>query len=1079
MSEKDPLAGTNLAYAEELYARFLADPDSVDEDWRRYFESSQRDANGDGLDAAAARRAADGPSFRPASIFNPPVAAGAVVVPIRESELPPLARDDLAERLKFLRGAQIFQDVPERDLAIAARLTEERRFEDGSLLFHEGDPVDSLYLLMEGTLVIRRRDGLVVTLRPGDVVGELGVFSALPRIADAAARGEVRVLRLKRDDLLALIDRRPALARGFLRVLSSRLRSDSTRQDKVNQLIHNFRVRGHLLAHLDPLGPPKLKSYPELDPEHYGFGEQDLDALFSSTMIPGTTVMSLGQILERMRATYCRSIGVQFMHIDALKAKEWLQARLEDPRHHRRLTRDEQLRILTKLTDAELFEEFIHRKFLGAKRFSLEGAETLIPLLDLTLEEAGCQGVREVVFGMAHRGRLNVLVNVMGKSASEVFREFADEDAEEFIGRGDVKYHLGYSSDRSFHGQEMHLSLCFNPSHLEFVGPVLAGRVRAKQDRYGDAEHRRCLGVVIHGDAAFAGQGVVQELFNLSDLSGYRVGGTVHVIVNNQIGFTTPPEAGRSTRYATDVARMLQTPIFHVNGEDPEAVAHVVSVAMDYRHEFRNDVVIDMYCYRRHGHNEGDEPSFTQPLLYDKIRERKPVREGYLEHLLKLDGVTREEADQIARQRKKNLEGELSRARDPGYKLRGPASGEGLWKPYRGGSDAETPEVATGVDKAKLAELLRATTRVPGSFHVHKKLKGFMDVRLEMADGEKPLDWAAAEALALASLLVEGAPVRFSGQDSGRGTFSHRHTVFHDVETGETYTPLAHLTPDQARFQILDSPLSEIAVLGFDYGYSLDTPEGLTVWEAQFGDFCNVAQVIIDQFITSGEDKWRRLSGLVMLLPHAFEGQGPEHSSARLERFLDLAAEDNIQVVNLTTPAQLFHCLRRQVVRPWRKPLVVMSPKSLLRHNAVVSSLDELAEGAFRRVLPDAGDADPGSVAKVILTSGKVYYDLEAARRERERHDVAILRLEQYYPIDAAVLLGALGAYPHDTPLVWVQEEPVNMGAWGFMRLHVEPLLDGRWPLSCVTRPVSASPATGSAAAHKQEQALLIDEALT
>ena len=500
---------------------------------------------------------------------------------------------------------------------------------------------------------------------------------------------------------------------------------------------------------------------------------------------------------------------------------------------------------------------------------------------------------------------------------------------------------------------------------------------------------------------------------------------------------------------------------------------------MEYRREFQKDIVIDMYCYRRYGHNEGDEPAYTQPLLYGKIRKRKPVREGYLDHLLKLGGVTQQDAAEIAKKRRKSLEDELSKAREPGYKLRGPRSGEGLWQAYRGGPDADAPEVPTGVGKDKLAELLRATARLPEGFKPHRKLgKGFLEGRLAMADGAKPLDWSAAEALALASLLVEGHPVRFGGQDTARGTFSHRHALLHDVETGDTHMPLKHLTPDQAKLQIWDSPLSEIAVLGFEYGYSLDSPEGLTLWEAQFGDFSNVAQVIIDQFITSSEDKWRRLSSLVMLLPHGFEGQGPEHSSARLERYLDLAAEDNIQVVNLTTPAQLFHCLRRQVVRPWRKPLVVMSPKSLLRHPEVVSSLDELAEGSFQRIVPDVSGVDPKSVRRVILTSGKVYYELAAARREREVDDVAILRLEQYYPLSKETLLAALEPYAKDTPLVWVQEEPANMGAWGFIRLHLEPMLQGLWPLGQVTRPVSASPATGSAAAHKKEQAMLIDKAL-
>ncbi|MCP4659380.1 MAG: 2-oxoglutarate dehydrogenase E1 component, partial [bacterium] len=902
------------------------------------------------------------------------------------------------------------------------------------------------------------------------MVGELAVLDAQVPSPDVKAHGEVRVLRVARADLVALIERRPVLARGLILTLSQRLQERSSRQDKVNQLIHAYRVRGHLRAALDPLGRPR-DSNQELDPEHYGLSEKDLGSLFSSTAIPGTTVLTLREILTLLEKTYCGSIGVQFMHIDDLRAKRWLLTHLEDAQTHRPLRRDEQLRILTKLTDAEIFEQFIHRKFLGAKRFSLEGAETLIPLLDLTLDEAGCQGVREVVVGMAHRGRLNVLVNVMNKSAREVFREFADQDAEVFLGRGDVKYHLGASTDmQTSCSNDLHISLCFNPSHLEYVDPVVMGRVRAKQDRHQDRERRRCMGIVIHGDGAFAGQGVVAELLNLSDLEGYGTGGTVHIIVNNQIGFTTPPESGRSTKYASDVARMLQTPVFHVNGENPEAVAHVVRLAMAYRDEFQQDIVIDMYCYRRYGHNEGDEPAYTQPLLYQAISRRKSVREAYIDHLLELGGITRQEADRIEAERRKHLEEELARSRRPGYHLRGPSSGEGIWRPYRGGPDRDVPKPVTALPPDELSELLRATVRVPDQFHLHRKLRTLVKNRRQMAEGKKPLDWAAAEALALGSLLVEGTRIRISGQDSGRGTFSHRHAVYYDTESGESHTPLMHLREDQAEFQIWDSPLSEIGVLGFEFGYSLDTPDGLTIWEAQFGDFCNVAQVIIDQFITSCEDKWRRLSGLVMLLPHGFEGQGPEHSNARLERFLNLAAEDNVQVVNLTTPAQLFHCLRRQILRPLRKPLIVMSPKSLLRHPQVVSSLDELATGRFHRILPDVAEIDTGAVGRVLLTSGKLYYELEAARQKRARRDVALLRLEQFYPLSEEQLAEALAPYPDGTPVVWVQEEPRNMGARAFLRFEFGDELCGRWPLSSVSRPESASPATGSTAAHKQEQ---------
>ncbi len=1076
----DPLAGTNLAFIEALYANYLEDPSTVDEQWQRYFAAWAAE---DG-DAWAARRSVDGPGFAPASIFAPPgvEAPGRAAITGPRAAAPAVAEPvaitgETAERVRFLENLKLFRGLPREEIAAIALLAVEERFADGEVLFREAEDGSTLYLLTEGELLVERKDQFVTTLHPGDVVGEMAVLDSQPRSADVSARGDVTTLSIDRFDLLGLLERRPVLNRGFLQMLSSRLRKRSSRQDRVNRLIHAYRVRGHLLANLDPLGRPRT-STPELELEHWGLSEEDLETLFSSTTIAGTTALTLRSILALLKAVYCGSIGVQFMHIDDVHAKNWLIGRIEDSEHHRRLSRDEKLRILTKLTDAELFEQFIHKKFLGAKRFSLEGAETMIPLLDLALEEASGQGVEEVVVGMAHRGRLNVLVNIIGKSPREVFREFADEDPDLMIGRGDVKYHLGFSSDREMaSGEKMHLSLCFNPSHLEFVNPVLQGRVRAKQERFGDVEHRRCLGILIHGDAAFAGQGVIQELFNMANLPGYRTGGTLHVIVNNQIGFTTAPEMGRSTQYATDVARMLQTPVFHVNGEDPEAVAQVVRTAMDYREEFQQDVIIDMYCYRRHGHNEGDEPSYTQPLLYEVIRNRKTVREGYLDYLLELGGVDREEAEQIRQERTRSLEEELSQAQVPGFRLGGPSTGEGLWRPYRGGPDGETPEFETAVAREKLAALLHKSAEIPTGFNIHKKLRRQFKNRQRMAAGEVPLDWAAAEAAAFASLVVEGAPVRLSGQDSGRGTFSHRHALLYDFRDGEIYIPQQHVAEDQAAFHVWDSPLSEIGVVGFEYGYSLDTPDGLNLWEAQFGDFSNCAQVIIDQFIASGEDKWRRYSALVMLLPHGFEGQGPEHSSARLERFLNLAAEDNMQVVNLTTPAQYFHCLRRQIVRPWRKPLIVMAPKSLLRHPRVVSTLDELAEGRFQRVIPDS-ETDPEAVKRVLLTSGKIFYELDDARRQAKRQDVAIVRLEQYYPLSLDLLEEALAPYPDGTPVVWVQEEPRNMGAWSFLLLRLGRQLFGRWPLGCVTRPESASPATGSTAAHRKEQAELIAQAL-
>ncbi len=1073
-SPSGPLDGTNLAFVEQLYARYLDDPSSVDATWRDYFAAM---ATEDG-DLRSARTAVDGPSFAASSIFNPPGSGGGGFASSFDPQnLPPVSGGELAKRVAFLKEVNLFDGLPAEELSHIAKLAVEQRFFDGEILCREAEAGHCLYILTQGHLLVRRKDHEVATINAGEVVGELSVLESQPRSADVVAHGEVTVLSLDGDRLMGLVEQRPALTRGFLRILSARLRRRSSRQDRVNQLIHAYRVRGHLLAQLDPLGQER-QPIKELQLEHWGLSERDMDSLFSSTTVGGTTVLTLREIMTLLETTYCRSVGVQFMHIDDLDAKNWLINRLEDSANHRHLERNEQKLIFTKLTDAEIFEQFVHKKFLGAKRFSLEGAETLIPLLDLALEEAGGQGVKEVVIGMAHRGRLNVLVNIMGKSPRDVFREFADADPERLIGRGDVKYHLGYSSDhRTSRGDDIHLSLCFNPSHLEFVDPVALGRVRAKQDRFHDDRHEQCMAVLIHGDAAFAGQGVIQEILNMANLYGYRTGGALHVIVNNQIGFTTSPEAGRSTQYATDVARMLQTPIFHVNGEDPEAVAHVVRLAMDYRAAFGTDVIIDMYCYRRYGHNEGDEPSYTQPVMYDIIRKRKSVPEAYLERLLALGGFSREEGETIRAARSANLEEELGRSRDPSFDLRGPNSGEGIWRPYVGGADADVPPAETALAKEKLAELLRRSSDVPSGFALNKKLERFFDGRRQMADGDKPLDWGAAEALAFASLLVEGTPVRLSGQDSGRGTFSHRHMVLWSTDNGMPYVPLQHLAKGQGRFQVWDSPLSEIGVLGFEYGYSLDTPDGLILWEAQFGDFCNVAQVIIDQFITSGEDKWRRLSGLVMLLPHGFEGQGPEHSSARLERFLNLAAEDNIQVVNLTTPAQFFHCLRRQVLRPWRKPLVVMSPKSLLRHPEAVSSLDDLANGTFERILEDPVKLDGSGVRRVLLTSGKLYYELAATRAERPTKDVAIIRLEQYYPLDEARLAEVLTPYGDDSEIVWVQEEPRNMGAWPFLQLHLGSNLFGRWQLSCVSRPLSASPATGSASAHKKEQAELIAEA--
>lgn len=847
-------------------------------------------------------------------------------------------------------------------------------------------------------------------------------------------------------------------------------------QERVDLLIRNYRVRGHLIAKIDPLGRPRPRP-PELDPAFYGFTRADLDRPFSTSQLQGADVQTLRGIIGRLEESYCRCTSAQFMHIDELAVRDWLQRRMENRERRLKLSHDEQVRIFTKLTDAVIFEEFIRRKYVGAKTFSLEGAESLIPLLDMAIEKAGAQGVKEIVLGMAHRGRLNVLANIIGKSPQEIFREFEDRDPELYRGSGDVKYHLGYQSDYSTStGQKLRLVLCFNPSHLEFVNPVALGLMRAKQDRGADFAHETGLAILIHGDAAFAGEGIVQETLNLSQLPGYTVGGTLHIVVNNQIGFTTPPEEARSTHYATDVAKMLQAPIFHVNGEHPEAVAQVIGLAMDFRREFHRDAVIDMYCYRRLGHNEGDEPSFTQPAMYKTIEQRQSVREAYLEHLLLLGGLTTAEADEIARRRQEHLEQALSIARSDDFVPRPRMLGE-EWRGYHGGDEQPEDDVETGVSRDRLRQILERLATLPNDFHLHKKLARLIEGRQAMVRGERPVDWAAAEALALATLAAEGYRVRVSGQDSQRGTFSHRHAVLHDVQDGRSYMPLGHVVEDQAPVEIYNSPLSEAGVLGFEYGFSLGYPDALVIWEAQFGDFVNVAQVAIDQFITSGEDKWRQLSGIAMLLPHGFEGQGPEHSSARLERFLQLAAEQNIQVVMPSTPAQYFHCLRRQTIRRWKKPLVVFTPKSMLRDPRNVSPLEELVSGKFRRVLPDRAAPNEG-VSRVLLVSGKLYYEIAEAREREKRNDVALVRLEQLYPLSIEQLTAALDRYPRGAPLIWVQEEPANMGAQSYLQLTLGEKALGRFPFSAVSRPASASPATGSAKAYQLEQKELIARAL-
>jgi 2-oxoglutarate dehydrogenase E1 component len=848
-------------------------------------------------------------------------------------------------------------------------------------------------------------------------------------------------------------------------------------QDRVDQLVRGFRVRGHLEAQIDPLGIPRPTNR-ELNVASYALLPGDMKKKFSAGTITGDNFRTLEEIVEQLRTTYCRSIGAQFMHIDDHGVREWLQNQMESSQNRLQLNREVQLRILTKLTDAVILEEFMRRKFMGAKTFSLEGGETLIPLLDLSINNAYQHGVKEVVMGMAHRGRLNVLANILGKRSKNIFWSYDDPDPEASIGAGDVLYHLGYSNEfKTSDGGSIHISLCFNPSHLEFVNPVALGRCRSKQDRISDTERSQVMTILIHGDAAFAGEGVVQETLNMSQLPGYQTGGTLHIVLNNQIGFTTSANLGRSTTYATDVAKMLQIPIFHVNGEDPEAVAQVVELSMEFRRKFQRDVVIDMYCYRRFGHNESDEPRYTQPLMYKAIDKRPTVRDSYMERLLELNEISQEEADLIAANRKQQLQREFEEAKSSPYQSDLQALG-GYWEGYYGGPERDDDDIETGVATGKLSFLIKRLTEFPKEFKLHRRLKPIFEHRREMADGKRDIDWAMAELAAMASLAVEGHPVRLSGQDSERGTFSQRHAVLYDSEKGSAYAPIMNLTDDQARVEIINSPLAETGVLGFDYGYSLDHPEALVMWEAQFGDFWNAAQVIVDQFITSAEDKWRRLSGMTMLLPHGFEGAGPEHSSARLERFLTLSAEHNIQVVYPTTAAQYFHVLRRQVIRKWRKPLIVLTPKGLLREPFVATNIDEMAVGKFQRVIGDPLFDKNRQPEKIVLCSGKIAVDLLKEREEAGRDDVAIIRLEQLYPLPHAQLQQALEPFREGIPAYWVQEEPHNMGAWYFIKVNFGDELYGKWPLEKISRPESASPSTGSKKAHKIEHERLIREVL-
>ncbi|MGF1594224.1 MAG: 2-oxoglutarate dehydrogenase E1 component [Kiloniellaceae bacterium] len=849
-------------------------------------------------------------------------------------------------------------------------------------------------------------------------------------------------------------------------------------------LIRAYRVRGHLEANLDPLGLKPIDPHPELDPRSYGFTDADMDRPIFIDKVLGLETASLRKIVEVVRATYCGSIGVEFMHIQDPAQKAWIQERIESIRNQPDFTVNGKRAILERLTAAETFEQFLNKKYTGTKRFGLDGGESMIPALEQILKRGGQLGLKEVVIGMPHRGRLNVLANFMSKPFTAIFSEFEGGAAhpEDVGGSGDVKYHLGTSSDREFDGNSIHLSLTANPSHLEAVNPVVVGKVRAKQEQGKYKDRSEVMALLMHGDAAFAGQGLVPETLDLSELKGYRIGGTIHFIVNNQIGFTTNPINSRSGPYCSDVAKIIQAPIFHVNGDDPEAVTHVARIATEFRQTFHKDVIIDMFCYRRFGHNEGDEPAFTQPLMYKAIGSHPTVRRIYAEKLVAESTCTEGEVEGMLQEWTDRLDQDFQVAKN--YKPNKADWLEGAWSGLDVARGFDPRRGKTAVPLETLKEIGIALTKVPADFNLNRKVARQLDAKRKMIESGKDIDWATAEALAFGTLLIEGHPVRLSGQDSNRGTFSQRHAALVDQQTEETYKPLAHLRDDQARLEIVDSPLSELAVLGFEYGFSLAEPRALVAWEAQFGDFSNGAQIIIDQFIASGESKWLRLCGLVMLLPHGYEGQGPEHSSARIERYLQLCAEDNLQVVNCTTPANYFHVLRRQLHREFRKPLIVFTPKSLLRHKRCVSDLESFGPGScFHRVLYcDQVPSDPKEAKQVVLCSGKVYYDLLEEREKRGITDIHFLRLEQLYPFPVDALSQELQAYKH-CDLVWCQEEPRNMGAWSFVSTFIEEVAEevgfDRPRPRYAGRPSAASPATGSHKRHVVEQASLLDDALT
>ncbi|HCT4327539.1 TPA: 2-oxoglutarate dehydrogenase E1 component, partial [Morganella morganii] len=846
-----------------------------------------------------------------------------------------------------------------------------------------------------------------------------------------------------------------------------------SKQVKVLQLINAFRFRGHQNANLDPLGLWKQEPVPDLDPAFHNLTKADFDETFNvGSFAIGSETMRLSELFDALKRIYCGSIGAEYMHITNTEEKRWLQQRLESVDVSKLFSADEKRRFLADLTAAEGLERYLGAKFPGAKRFSLEGGDSLIPMLKDLIRHAGKQDTREVVLGMAHRGRLNVLVNLFGKKPADLFDEFAGKH-KDHLGTGDVKYHQGFSSDFVTEGAQVHLALAFNPSHLEIVSPVVIGSVRARRDRLPESLSKMVLPITIHGDSAVTGQGIVQETLNMSQARGYEVGGTVRIVINNQIGFTTSnPKDTRSTEYCTDIMKMVQAPIFHVNADDPEAVAFVTRLALDFRNTFNRDVMIDLVCYRRHGHNEADEPSATQPMMYQKIKQHPTPRKIYGDKLIAEGVVAAGDVTEMVNMYRDAMD----RGDCVVEEWREIGKAALTWEPYLNHNWNDS--YANKVELKRLGDLARRISTVPEEVHMHPRVEKIYTDRAEMAEGNKLLDWGAAENLAYATLVDEGVPVRLSGEDAGRGTFFHRHAVIHNQSNGSCYVPLMNVHNAQGRFNVWDSVLSEEAVLAFEYGYATTDPRGLTIWEAQFGDFANVAQVVIDQFISSGEQKWGRMCGLVMLLPHGYEGQGPEHSSARLERYLQLCAEQNMQVCVPSTPAQVYHMLRRQALRGMRRPLIVMSPKSLLRHPLAVSSLEELAEGHFEAVIGEADDLNPADVKRVVLCSGKVYYDLLEQRRKNNQTDVAIIRIEQLYPFPHEDIHAILAPFSHVKDFVWCQEEPLNQGAWYCCQHNFRDAVPAGAALRYAGRPASASPAVGYTSVHQQQQQELVNDAL-